>query len=301
MPTIQGVIIPTGGAIQLTLTTAISGNVTLARAVSGATGLGTFTTLYSGTPYVSQLDSSGNPIPTLYLDTGDQLPSPLLPGTLYVYSLTDANGTAQTPPFNPAVSINLQPEPLTQIMIRLLQAGINSLVPSSFNSNGGKIPQVLHDMPLAGFPAMPFVTVNCDLVQQEEIPIGQNVQQPDKSGNWTIGGFAKFVYRISVFANNSPERDFYRDAVIGIFNAILQSVFVPLGKNIRHRYQAANGQVAQDNTLQIPGFYYSDVMLEFEGVMNIVVTATYGLIAEIIFTGTTPSGDQIVVEVPLSS
>lgn len=300
MPTILGQVIPTGGAVMLTLTTAISGSISLQRAVSGSSGLGPWTTLYSGAPYANVLQPDGLPFETPYIDTGDQLPSPLIPSSLYVYSLTDANGSVQTPPIQPAVQLNLQPEPLTPILMRLLQAGINSLTPPAFNIGGGKIPQVLYDMPLAGFPPMPFITVNLDLLQQEEIPIGQNVSNPNNQDVWTLTGFAKFIYRISVLSNNSQERDFYRDAVIGIFNVILGSVLAPLGKNIRHRYQAACGQVVKDSTLQIPGFYYADVMLEFEGTWNITVTSTYGLIETIYFTGTTPDGEQIKTEVPLS-
>lgn len=300
MPTLMGEIVPTGGAIALTLTTAISGAINLSRATSGlpaGSGLSAFTTLYSGAPFATKLMPDGDPFETPYIDTGDLLPAPLNPAQLYVYQLTDVNGSVQTPPLLPAVELNIQQEPLTQMLIRLLQAGINSLTPSSFNVSGGKIPQVLYDMPLAGFPPMPFVTVNLEILEQREIPIGQNVQNTDSVGNWTITGFARFLYRISVFANSSQERDFYRDAVIGIFRGILQSVFVPLGKDVRHSFMSTTGQVVKDKIQEIPGFYYSDVMLEFQGTFNTLITITYGLINTINFTATTPDGTTIEAQV----
>lgn len=301
MPSLIAQVIPTGGAVALTLTTATSGVITLSRATSGfpaGSGLSAFSTLYSGAPFANELMPDGKPFATPYFDTGDLLPAPLNPSQLYVYQLIDVNGSVQTPPILPAVELTIQPDPLTQILIRLLQAGINSLAPSSFNISGGKIPQVLYDMPLAGFPPMPFVTVNLDLLQQEQIPIGQSVQKTNSAGNWVITGFAKFAYRISVLANSSPERDFYRDAVVAIFRSILASVFQPLGRDITHRYQIANGQVVKEKQLEMPGFYYADVMLEFSGTFNTLITINYGIINTIIFTGTTPDGTEIQVQVP---
>lgn len=293
MPAISGTVIPTGGAVQLTLTTAPSGSISLQRAVSGIGGLGPFTTLYSGAPF-----SPYSQLSTPYIDVGDQLPAPLNPSTLYVYQLTDVNGSVQTPPIQPAVELNIQQEPITQILIRLLQAGINSLAPQPFNTQPGKVPQVLYDMPLVGFPAMPFVTVNLELGQQREIPIGQNVPKTDSEGNWVITGFARWIYRVTILGNSSVERDFYRDAVLGIFQAILTNVFAVIGKDIRHSWQFSNGQVAAQKDQQIPGFYYSEIMLEFEGVFNTLITITYGVISTITFTGTTPDGTEIQVQVP---
>ncbi|MDE2232592.1 MAG: hypothetical protein KGJ90_00470 [Patescibacteria group bacterium] len=288
MPEIVSTIVPTGGAISLQLTTVSGGSISLQRAVSGSSGLGPWTTLYSG----AVLGPYGTSTP--FFDIGDGLPGPLDPNTSYVYKLTDNAGSVQTPPLTPSAELNLLQEPITQIMIRLLQAGINSLAPPA----DIKLCQVLHDMPLAGIPTMPFVTVNLDLDQQAEIPIGQSVPNPDNSNLWTITGFSKRVYRISVLSTNSVERDFYRDAVKGIFLAILPSTLQEIGINVRHSYQITSGQVASEKLLQLPGFYFADIMLEMTGTYNIAVTSTLGIINTIEFTGYTSDGTDIVVQIP---
>jgi hypothetical protein len=318
VPTIEASVVPTGGAVLLQFSTSVSGVIVLQRgsgvvyltddagdfltddAGNRLTEIAAWTVLYSGAPLATQLQSNGEPFVLPYIDVGDQLPAPLTPTELFIYSLTDENGTAQTEPIQPAVSLNLEIEPLTYILIRLLQAGINSLTPQGFNKQGGKIPQVLHDMPLSGFPPMPFITVTLQLLQQEEIPIGQQVQNTNNQNIWTVTGFAKFAYLVSVLANSTVERDFYRSAVIGIFHGILSGVLSQLGKNVSHRYQASTGQVMEDRTLKIPGFYYSDILLEFTGTFNFAITSSYGIIQTIDFTGY-EGGDPVVeVQVPLS-
>ena len=276
-------LVPTGGAISLTIN-ASGTAMTFSRAVSGVSGIGAYTQLYSGAP-----------IP-LYIDAGDLLPAPLVSGATYVYKLVDANGTTQTSGINPYAQLNIEQEPLLALMIRLLQAAFNNLVPPA-----GVTPcQVLQCMPLAGIPPMPFVTVNLDLFQQGEIPIGQNVQNYDnQNSTWTITGFAKRIFRISVLATNTADRDYYRDATVAMLESIINSVFLPLGLDIRHSYQAASGQVAKSTEQMNPGFYYCDVMLTVEGTFNISIVTTYGQISVITFDAYTPDGeDSISVVVP---
>jgi hypothetical protein len=277
MSSIKSLLVPTGGAISFSIVS--SGTTTFSRAVSGVGGLGSFTQLYSG-----------GPIQT-YVDTGDMLPAPLDPTQLYVYQMVDANGTLTTPPIQPYVALNLQQEPLLALLIRLLQAGVTNLI----TPTGVQPCQVLQAMPLVGFPPMPFMVVNMDLMQQAEIPIGQSAEAVDMNGNWTMTGFARRVFRISVLAQNTTDRDFYRDASIGIFESIIKSVLTPLGLDVRHRYQAAAGQVANDNMGQSPGFYYADVMCTFEGTFNILITPQYGLMNTITFTGTQASDGKTVI------
>ena len=269
--------IPTGGGFSLGIVSSGAAMV-LSRAVSGVSGLSSFSQIYSGTP-----------IP-LFIDVGDGLPAPLASGSYYVYQLQDGNGTYQTPAVQPALQLNIEQEPLLALLIRLLQAGFNNLVPPA----GVSACQVLQAMPIAGLPAMPFVVVNLDLFQQAEIPIGQNVPQFDPSGSWTISGFAKRIFRVSVLASNTADRDYYRDATVAILESIIQSVFLPIGLDVRHRYQAASGQVTENKTMMNPGFYYCDVMLEVEGTYNISITSTFGVINTITLTGTTPDGEAVI-------
>jgi hypothetical protein len=294
MPRISGTVVPTGGAITLSIDTAPSGTVTLERAVSGSSGLGAFTILYSA--------DVTDPL-RLYLDTGDGLPEPLDPTQLYVYQLTDVDGTVQTPAIQPVAALTLLPSPLTEILIRLLQAGINSMVP---NPAGVRRAKVLSSMPLGGLPPMPFVTVNLDLEQQDQIPIGQDVANYNAKNEWVMTGFAKRIWRVSVLADSVVERDFYKNAVIGIFNAVLPSTFAQIGLDVTHRYQASTGQVSNEPAQNLPGFWFAEIMIELTGTMNLIITGSYGVISTITMAATVcgaPSGvpaAEIQVEVPIA-
>ena len=281
MSSIVGKLVPTGGAITLAVN-AVGSGVTFSRAVSGASGIGAYTTLYSGA-------ASGI---VQYLDTGDLLPAPLSSGSIYVYQLVDNNGTFTSPGYQPAPQLNVEIEPWLSTMIRLFQAGLSNITPP--NSVSSSV-QVLQQMPIVGLPPMPFVTINQDLIQQEEIPIGQNVEIPDWTGGWTITAQAKRVFRISIMATNTSDRDFYRDAIIGIFESLVLAVFNPLSNDVRHRWQASSYQMANDPSGMGPGFYGADVLCELQGSLNIQITPNYGNIETITFTGTTRDGVQAVV------
>ena len=277
-PLISYEVVPVGGAIALSM--ACSGATTLTRTVSG----GSPVTLYSGNQIL------------YYLDTGDQLPAPLDPTLNYTYTLTDVNGSVSTGYIQPATSLNIDQEPLTQILMRLLQAGVNSLVVPA----GLKRAQVLQAMPIAGVPAMPFVTINQDLLQQEEVPIGQSVLQP-VDNSWTITGFCKRMYRVSILSTSGQERDFYRDAIVGIFESIYQSVLQKIGIDVHHEYQVASGQVARDLDGMSPGFYYSECLLTFVGTLNVTITCNYGIISTIKTDSTGAEGSNTNTEVPNTS
>jgi hypothetical protein len=274
MSSILGQSVPTGGAITLSISASGSGMV-LSRAVSGVGGLGPFTTLYSGSPVAA------------YIDAGDYLPAPLSSGSLYVYQLQDANGTTQSAAYQPSPQLNVEIEPWLYLMIRLFQAGISNLTPpNGVNSNV----QVLQQMPIVGIPPMPFVTINQDLIQQQEVPVGQSISQPDYTGTWAVTEQAKRVFRITVMATNTADRDYYRDACIGIFISLIASVFNNLGDNVTHRWQASSYQMADDPNGMSPGFYGADILCEVKGTFNIAITQNYGIMETITFVGTTPDG-----------
>lgn len=280
-PSVTPQVIPTGGAISLSISGAVSGAATLSRAVSG----GSFTQIYSGgiTPF--------------YLDVGDGLPAPLDQTKFYQYQYTDGGGTTTTAFIQPVATLNINREPFTAILIRLLQAGVSALtIP-----NGIKAAQVMHAMPLMGLPPLPFVVVNLDLMQQDAIPIGQSLPLVDSDTQQTITGFVSRTYRISVLAENSQTRDFYRDNIAGMLNVIYGPVLQPLGVDVTHRFQITSGQVADDRKAQMPGFYYADIMLDFIGTLDVVMSASslYGLIERIDFTAS-DDGNDTFVTVPLA-
>lgn len=278
--------VPTGGAITLAI--AASGTMTLARAVSGVSGLSAFTSLYSGLPI------------QFYVDCGDLLPGPLSPSTLYVYELVDENGTLVTSPTTPALSFSPQIEPLTALLIKMLQGAVNAL---AVPNNVSKV-TVLQAMPIVGVPPMPFITVNLDVIQQDQIPIGQQVPIYQDLGNGTvvatIAGYCHRMFKISILADNAVERDFYRDMMPGFLEIFATYVLAQAGLNNEHKYQIASGQVAKDPVGKAPGFYFADVMLEFSGNLNITVSTNYGLIEHIDFKAVAPDGVVTEIILPLT-
>lgn len=279
-------VVPTGGAIILdfTLDSEITPKspMTLSRAISTDGTLSAFTQLYTGNAL------------QLFIDVGDSLPKPLAPGTSYVYRVTDATGALeQTEPLLPTGSILIDPDGLTSLLIRLLQAGVSNMTLWP----GIKLATVSNAMPITGFPTLPFVVVNLDLIQQENVPIGQNTEQPDGSNIWTVASYAKRIWRVSVLSTTAAERDFYRDGLIAIFQSLLGSVFSALGSNMSHRFQAASGQTSDEYQGKSPGFYFADVMMEVLGVFNTTIQTSFGLIETITTAVTLPDAqvDRTIV------
>jgi hypothetical protein len=291
-PEITAYGIQTGGVIAMSISGAVSGAATLERAVSGQA----FSTIYSGAPI------------SFYIDIGDGLPSPLSSGSAYVYRYTDATGSGLSSYITPSSVLVQQQEPLTQILIRLLQGAFANLTPPA----GVRPVQVMQQMPLGGNIPMPFMVINLDLIQQSAVPIGQSVAPLSAlvtgggtGSGYTLTGFAKRTFRISVLSDNGIERDFYRDNLIGVLEAIYAPILQPLGLDVSHKWMASSGQIAKDIQGKAPGFYFADVLLDFEGTLNVVVTPVYGTIAQITTTvsGTSQATSTPVVDtitVPLS-
>lgn len=272
VPQIVAAPVPTGGAITLAISGAPSGSFTLTRSVSGVSGS---TVLASGSA----------PIP-LFIDIGDGLPAPLSPTAYYQYAYSDVSGSTTTDFIQPAAFFTVEQEPLTTLLVRLIQGAFNSLALPA----GIKRPQVTNAMPLGGAIPLPLVVVNLDIGQQAATPIGQSLaaaaglSSSSGVGASLITGFIRRVYRVSVLASDATTRDFYRDTLIGIFEALYAPVFLPLGLDVVHRWQFSSGQVAQDKQAMMPGFYFADVMLEFEGTFNVLISPTFGRIATITTT-----------------
>ncbi len=273
-------IIATGGAVSLAIRS--TGNTTLSRAVSGVSGVGPYTPLWNAGPL------------ELYIDPGDGLPGPLSPASLYVYKLTDDNGTIVTAPVQPSVELNPQIEPLTQMMLKLLQAAVTSLT----LPNGVKKATVLQAMPNGQNLPLPFFVLNLDLMQQAEIPIGQSAWKIRNDGSAVVTAQIHRMYKLSILSDNAVERDIYRDLIPPVFEVILSQVLAPAGLDVSHHFQIASGQVAEDRMGKSPGFYFADALIEFNGTLNMSIQTNLGLIAEIDFKAFTPDGQYTEVIVP---
>ena len=287
-PEVTAYSLPSGGVISLAISGAVSGSATLERAVSGQA----FVTISSGSAL------------QLFLDAGELLPAPLDPTLFYQYRYTDSNGVTVTPFIQPASCLTVQPEPIIEILLRIIQGAINSLTLPT----GIKRAEVTQAMPLGGSIPIPLVVINNDLTQQAAIPIGQSVSalntlQDDDAPNsgFTITGFARRIYRVSVLSQNAPERNFYSDLLSGVFETIYTNVLQPLGIDVMHSWQVSRGQVAVDRMGKLPGFYYADAVWTFEGTLNVLITPDYGLISKISVTPSYPDGVSDTVEVPLRS
>lgn len=269
-PSIDWQIAPTGGIILLKLhSLAPPGGWTLTRSVLVGSTLTESTVLVSD-PVAPQ---------PVFLDIGDRLKTPLDPTKQYVYAFTTAAGTATTPPIQPAASIKLEPDHITEVLLRALQSGVRSLVlPAAFNHR----PTVFFAMPMGIQPTLPMISLNDTLLQQGDIPIGQNNRYNFQNNRYDIYGQAMRHYTIAVMTTTADERQFYRDAVLGIFNAILGPILGAIGENTTHRFQVHNSQVTSADTQ--PGFYFSEILLEFSGSFTVGVSTSFGLIENIVGT-----------------
>ena len=271
-PCVSMSVLPTGGAVLLAFYGADRGKftpppgieaMTLSRAASGAA----YMQLYSGPPLPFWCDVGDGPLTSS---------TPLDPGTSYTWQAVDNGGTVEIGPVVPAGSIVTVPDAFTQLLIRLLQAGLDNAPRPP--GTAVQPAQVVTKMPSGGWPPTPFVVVNLDLLQQGETAIGQDVLNPDANNLWTLPGWARRVWRISVLSPDADERDFYRDTLMVVFRALKATLFSQIGYNITHSFQAASGTSADEWVGLGPGFYWADVMMEVEGVFDVTIATGFGLI-----------------------
>ena len=256
--------LPVGGSVLISL---YGGNDYVAPAAGTVlTLLRNSTTIYSG------------PALPFWLDVGDgpsTSSAPLDPNTEFTWQAIDNTGTTQATA-TPSPSISTVPDGLTQIVIRLLQAACD-------NAPGAAVahvqrPQVTTRMPQGGWQASPFVVVNLDLFQQSDTTIGQDIAAPPVDGQWTLWGWARRIWRISVFSQDADERDFYRDTIMVALRALKATLFSQVGMNIRHDFQASSGTTGDEWIGQGPGFYWADVMWNLEGAFPVSMLVSYGTI-----------------------
>ena len=264
-PSITAEVLPSGGVVALTLySLAQTGTWTLTRAISG-TSLPA-TTVYSGPP----LSPAATPGQTVsWVDAGDGTALPLDPTKTYTWTFTTASGSITTSVVSPACTITIQPDQITDLITRVMKAGVSSLyIPAGFQNK----PSVIHAMPLNGQPSLPLITINEDLLQQENIGIGDSVNT-SLTNNYVDSAMVKRRFSVTVLAMSVEERKFYRDAVISIFRTMAGPALERLGSDIKHSFQAADSQVTDRD--QSPGFYYSTIMLDVSGMFNVGVTTSF--------------------------
>lgn len=266
-------ISPTGGMIALeTDSDADYSTWALTRyfSVSGQSVSGTI--LFQG--------AAGQPKMSVWIDIGDGPNQPLNTSSLYAYQFTTSNGTIETPPLSPACSLLIEPDHVNSILYRALQTGIAALtLPAGFTNT----PEVTHAMPLAGagIPRLPSISFNESLLQTQQFRIGEDVDYDDKANEFQVATQALRHYTIFIIASTVKEREYYKDAVIGIYSGLLQ-ILNKIGNNISHRFQVSSTQVtARPNE---PGFYLSEILLEFTGLYTVGVTTNYGVVSGFNFT-----------------
>lgn len=163
---------------------------------------------------------------------------------------------------------------MNPLLIRLLQAALNNLALPP----GIQPALVLIKMPTSGWPAMPFIHVNLELIQQSETAIGEGVENPTSANIWTLFNNARRSIRVIVTSPTAEERDFYRDTLLVVFRLLCASVFSAVGLNASHGFQAVSYPIAQPRDGQVPGFYGADLMLTLDGVFPTSVRTNYPVI-----------------------
>lgn len=256
-------VVPTGGTIVLniTLSTGLDVNATNITIVRNNITASTSTTIYTGvyTP--------------VFLDDGEKLPNYLDFATTYSYTVTDPGGTVVTRELIPAAQLVVTQSYLDKLLFRLFSAGINALViPANLLPPTGRTKiRVLQAMPSNGSDILPLVVMNLDLEQQEAIQIGHDVNS-SWTNLWTIPSVVFRRYSISVLTETSEERDYYKDACVGILYTMMQGL-IEIGQDLSYKYQVAQSQVAEGD--KSPGFFEAEVMLDIQGIFNVSVRTDY--------------------------
>lgn len=249
----------------------------------------------SGGPFLNIY--SGAVVP-FYIDLGDGLPTPLLSGSTYYWTFSDPSGSVLVGPLTPTGSIQFTPDNLTSILIRCLQAGIDNIGPLP---NGIIRATVMQDMPLNGFPSLPLISVTAQMEDQEDIGIGQQIVNPNlfENQSWSQAVQARKMWRVSILAKDSLNRDFYKDLILNIFHAMLPTIFLPMGQNTSHRYMVSVGQTSEDLKNKSPGFYFADCLLEITGQSNVNIQLNYPPVSGILvgITASQPASAQVNITV----
>ena len=259
--TLKAEVLPSGGLVKLYLgSTDILGAWTLTRADTS----GNTYALYTG---------AALEVP-LWLDLGDGLNGPLDPSVVYTYTFSTTNAGSVSTSAQPVCTIEVNYDDYLRLFVRLLQAGVQSLSLPNGSTFRNK-PQVMISMPLTGTPALPILTINEDLMQQDQVPIGHGMQFPTAQNDYQIDELVMRRYRITILTQSTDEREFWKFAVISLVKTILIPVLETMGQDVTSRFQAASSQMTDVS----PGFYFCDIMIEFTGVLPVRIQTNYGTFA----------------------
>lgn len=267
---------PPGGTVtfQVSGFAPMTEQMSISRAVSGEA----YSILYSGVPQV------------VFVDAGEGLPVGLSTGSSYFWQFNDPVGSVTVGPIQPAPYLRFNEYWLTSTLVKIIRNGIDNLpLPP-----GTQRAEVFHDMPLQGFEGLPAITVSQVLFQQEAIGIGQNAPNPIQHQNelWSIPAIVENTWMMTVFAKDVQTREYYRDALIGVYESSLDSVFARIGQNIRHSFQAHNYQWIDDLKGISPGFYCCDIMIKQSGMFDVGVQLAYPPITAILSVATAHGHSQ---------
>ncbi len=255
MPIVNAVVPPVGGAIFLSITA--SSNITIVRTPQST---GVPVQIYSG------------PAVSYYIDQGEGYSTNVeyLPNDTYTYTVTDSSGSVVTAPLTTSASVLITPDQITSVIIKLIKAGINNLI---LTQPGWIKPRVFHALPTSGTPQLPFIVVTFDLLQQNAVPVGQ-MNMPEYNNTIDISVLVDRRYTVTTYTTTVDEREFYRDALIAIFESSLFTPLQQLGQDVSHSFQAVSIQETDPS----PGFYVTDMMWMMTGAYSITLQTDYGLI-----------------------
>lgn len=245
--------------------------------VSGIAGPPLTTTRVIGSGAAQVIDVQPEPgVQSIIIDPGVGLPGPLPSdqGTI-TYTLQDSVSTLAIPPLSLLVELDATPDWIDEMVLRVLQAGVDNLnLP-----NGYKPAAVMQEMPKTGTPELPFIFYTPVTVEQSQTQIGQDVPitllTPGRQLA-TVSVQAKRTWHLGILSLTAGERDYYRDTCLAIFQAMLGSVFLPLGLDIHHSFRAQSSQSAFRDFS--PGMYQCDILYTVDGVFNTAIVPSYGLI-----------------------
>jgi hypothetical protein len=178
------------------------------------------------------------------------------------------------------------------MLVDMLKIGVNNLTLPNFIQRAG----VFHDMPLGNLPPLPAITVTMELLQQNAIGIGQNVENPIlvENGIWTMPALARRIWRISVVAKDVETREYYRDAVVALYESLLPTVFSNLGQNVSHKFQAHSSQWVEELKDVYPGLFIAEIMVELTGLFDVSINTSYQTVKGVLIgMASTASGSSL--------
>jgi hypothetical protein len=256
-------VIPCGGIVSVDLVSDDTGTWTLTRAPTA--NLANIYTLYSGPPLVLP-DTA-----PYYLDIGDGNNGPLNQEISYTYTFTTWSGSVSQAVV-PVSTIDLEYDDYLQLLTNMLTAGVQAMTPPQWLNTTGR-PAVFISMPLVAQPPIPCITINEDLMQQEEVPIGHGMNTDMMRNEYQIQEIVNRRYRVTVITSSTDEREFWKLTVISLFKSILVPVLIKMGQDVSSSFQASSSQINPPEAN--PGFYFCDIMLEFSGILPIRITTSY--------------------------